>query len=169
MKRLALITNTAVVAAVLVFVFQSCKTKKTSKNDETLYAREPAVVYKTKKDYSTYVPVTLNSTKTEIVAYPSPKDVFYKGKLAYPVKLENSYWLDNRGIGVNSAFLNITYDAYSKLETAPPLSELFSSIIDSDPFVEIYNIGNRDRFTDETKEINKLIKAGKLSEFKKIK
>lgn len=169
MKRLVLITNTAVIAVVLVLVFPGCKTKKTSSANENLYTREPAIVYKTLKDYSKFVPVTLNSDKTEIVAYPSPQDIFYKGKLAYPLQLEGGYWLDNRGIGANSAFLNITYEEYAKLETAPSLSDMLHRIIDKDPFLEIYNLGNRDRFKNEIAEINELIKSGKLKKFKRIK
>ncbi len=150
-------------------------TSDTNQNNETAtaspvtYTGEVAVIYKTKNDYHNLVPVTLNAAKTEIVAYPSPADVYYNGKLAYPIALKNEYWLDNRGIGVNSAFLKITYDKYSKLKQAPLLTEMFEQIEDKDPFVEIYNIGTRSRFTNEVEEINKLIEKGDLKKFKKLK
>lgn len=161
------ITNTAAVAAVLVFLFTACKTKNVNTN--VSYAGEPTIVYKTRNDYSKNVPVTLNATHTEIVAYPSPKDVYYKGKLALPTALDNGYLLDNRGIGLNTAFLKLTYEEYSKLEQAPPMTEMLKMITDNDPITELYNLGDRSRFKNEVAEINELISKDALKKFKKIK
>ena len=136
---------------------------------EVSYMGEQAVIYKTRKDYSKYVPVKMNSDKTKIVSYPSPKDIFYNGKLAFPVKLRDGYWLDNRGITSNSVFTNITYEEYAKLKDAPSLSEMIEGISDKDPFVEIYSLGNRARFKEEKSNINEIIERGALKKFKKIK
>jgi hypothetical protein len=153
------------VAFIAMLFFADCK----SKEEAVSYTAEPAIIYSTKADYSNNVPVTLSADKMEIVAYPSPKDVFYKGALAKPVSLQDGFWLDNRGIGPNSAFLKMTYEEYSKLSAAPVLADLMKMIIDKDPFVSIYNLGNRDRFKDEAKEINALIAKGALKKFKQIK
>ncbi|MGI6718277.1 MAG: hypothetical protein ACOX4D_03885 [Bacteroidales bacterium] len=121
-----------------------------------------AVVYKTTGDFYNLVPITLNSEKTEIVSYPSPKDIYYKGELALPTKLNNGYLLDNRGINANSVFINLTYEEYSKLEKAPSIEELLEMIVEKFPFTEMYNCGLRAQYQDEINELNKLINTGKI-------
>ena len=88
-----------------------------------------AVVYKTSKDYSAFVPVILSADKKEIVSYPAPTDVYYRGKLAYPVALKNGYCLDIRGINEYAAFTDFTYQEYAALKTAPTKEELMKRIV----------------------------------------
>lgn len=159
--------RTAAWAAVLFLCFTACKTKQAN-TTQVSYTGEPALVYKTKADYRNNVPVIMNADKTAVVSYPAPTDVYYKGKLAYPTALAKGYWLDNRGISANTAFLKLTYEEYSKLNAAPALEEMGEMIIDKNPFTEIYNLGNRSRFTNETEEINTLIKKGALKKFKRL-
>lgn len=118
-----------------------------------------ALVYKTVRDYSRQVPVLLNAAKTEIVSYPDPRDLQYRGNLATPTPLDNGYWLDNRGIGVNVAFLNYTYEEYARLPEAPARSVLLECIIDRNPLSELWNCGLRSQYRDEVRELNEL--AGK--------
>ena len=127
-----------------------------------------AIVYKTKADYSKYVPVTLSDDKTKIVSYPAPQDVFYQGKLAVPTQLCHGYLLDNRGIMPNSAFLKITYEEYSKLKEVPSLDELYKQITDKSPFSVMYDLGLRSNFKSDKKEIEKIIKKKKLKNYKKL-
>jgi hypothetical protein len=136
---------------------------------EVSYVGEQAIVYKTKKDYRKNVPVKMNDEKTKIVAYPSPKDLFYKDKLAFPIALKNGYLLDNRGVSKNSVFIDMTYGDYSKLDQAPLLSDMLNMVIDKNPFIEIYSLGSRARFKDEVKEINEIIERGGLKKFRRIK
>ena len=103
----------------------------------------PIIIYKTKADYSKYVPVTLSEDKSKVVSYPAPGDVYYKGQLAYPTSLDKGYWLDKRGVGPKSAFIKLTYEEYAKLPSAPGIDELYAMIIDKDPFTEIYDLGSR--------------------------
>lgn len=133
------------------------------------YSGAPTIVYKTKHDYSMNVPVTLSADKSKIVSYPSVADIYYKGEFSYPYKLENGYLLDNRGINENSVFLKYTYEEYSKLKEIPKLSELYLFIIDKDPFIEVYNCGNRYRFKNEIEELNEIIKNDNFKNFKKLK
>lgn len=128
----------------------------------------PTVIYKTKNDYYDKIPVTLSDDKTNIVSYPAPTDIYYDGKLAYPVKLHDGYILDNRGINKNSVFLNITYEEFSKLTEAPPLSKMMKMIIDKAPFTEIYNCGNRYQYKDVVSDLNKVIDNKELNKFKRI-
>ncbi|MCH5215385.1 MAG: hypothetical protein J1F10_00480 [Muribaculaceae bacterium] len=96
--------------------------------------RPKAVIYKTKNDYINLVPITLDASKTKVISYPAPSDLVN----AVPTKLIDGYLLDNRGIGINTVFTRFTYEEYSRLKDVPSVAELLSSIVDSDPFVEIY-------------------------------
>ena len=126
-----------------------------------------AIVYKTKGDYTKYVPVTLSEDKSKIVSYPAPQDVFTNGKLALPTQLAHGFLLDNRGIGPNSAFIKITYEEYAKLAQPPSPDELYKLIIDKEPFTEMYDLGPRSNFKDD-KMICTIIKKHKLKEYKKL-
>lgn len=125
---------------------------------EILFVPGPqAVVYKTIKDYTNLVPVIMNSEKTKIVSYPAPSDVYYQGKLAKPTALKNGYLLDNRGINENVAFLNYTYEEYSRLSEAPSQKEMLSRIAEKNPLKELIDCGLRTQYKDEVSELNTLI------------
>lgn len=111
----------------------------------------------------------LGEDKKSIESYPDIKDVFYDGKLAYPIELKNGYYLDNRGIGKNVAFLSLTYDEYSKLPKTPNSDELWPLIVDKDPIKTMYNCGLRSSFGDIADELNLKIISGDFSTFSKIK
>jgi len=162
MKPIIMIT-----AVVVLSTITACKTKQVTTGSTSSGA--PTMVYKTKADYSKYVPVTLSADKASIIAYPGLTDIYYKSKLAYPSVLKNGFLLDNRGIGINTAFLKLTYEDYAKLNTVPPLSELYNFILEKDPFTEIYSLGDRSRFKDEVADINKIIAKGGLKKFAKLK
>lgn len=115
------------------------------------------IIYKTKKDYSRNVPVTMNKEHTQIVSYPAPTDIYYRGELSYPTPLKDGYLLDNRGIGINVAFLSYTYEEYSRLKAAPSMNELKERIIDYYPLTELWNCGIRSQYKNEVKELNELI------------
>ncbi len=143
--------NKILIISLLVFTtfsLISCKCQKsgnqTVKNNnhhtpETVSALAPVIIYKTTSDFYYNVPVILTDDKTDIVSFPDISDVYFNGKLAYPTRLENGYLLDNRGIGKNVAFLNITYEQYSKLAETPTKAELLNKILDKNPLIEIYN------------------------------
>ena len=65
------------------------------------------------------VPVLMEEGRTRILAYPAPSDLKTGDVLCLPTPLEDGYLLDNRGIGLNVAFLAYTYEEYSKF-TEPP-------------------------------------------------
>jgi hypothetical protein len=132
-------------------------------------AGPPVIVYRTKADFFDKVPVTLSEDKSEIISYPGVKDIYYNGEFSYPTKLSNGYLLDNRGIDPNSAFLNLTYEEYSILESTPTKSELYSLILEKDPFVEMYNCGNKYKYKDIIQELNALIDGNKLEMQKRLK
>ncbi len=132
-------------------------------------ASAKVVIYKTKKDYSKYVPVTLSDDKSKVVSYPDIKDVYFEGKLAYPIALVKGYWLDNRGVGPKSAFIKLTYEEYAKLPSTPTADELYAMLLDKNPFCKIYDMGNRYNFKDPVAEINQIIEKHELKKYKELK
>ena len=122
----------------------------------------PVVVYKTTKNYNNNVPVLLTDDKSAVASYPHPKDVMTGGGYALPAVLHDGYLLDNRGIGKNVAFLKWTYEEYAKLQSVPSLQELYGSIIDKDPLVELCDCGNKQAFRDVTEQLNRLIDSKML-------
>lgn len=116
-----------------------------------------ALIYKTRADYSSYVPVILSADKKTLLSFPHPDDLQYQGKPARPTPLIRGYWLDNRGISQGVAFTSYTYEAYAALSRPPSVNELLSSILDDDPLLELYNCGPRERYT-RIGELNQLIR-----------
>jgi hypothetical protein len=84
--------------------------------------------------------------------------------------LGKGYLLDNRGIGLNVAYLSMTYEQYAALEEAPSMETLEASIIDRDPLVELCECARRTEFKDPAKEISAWVEAGELEKHcKKLK
>jgi len=129
----------------------------------------PCIIYRTRKDYSSNVPVILSPGKSKIVSYPDKKDIYYNGTFAIPTPLAEGFLLDNRGIGVQVAFLSYTYEQYSRLAVTPPTTDLMSLILDKDPLTEMYQCGQRGQYTNIVQELNDLINSGKLCTCKKLK
>ncbi|MDO9152932.1 MAG: hypothetical protein Q7U47_04365, partial [Paludibacter sp.] len=139
---------------VLIIIFTlstiSCQNTKNMK-EKTLSDKEismmipsaPAVIYKTMKDYSDYVPVIMNEDRTKIISYPDPIDLIFEGKLAKPTTLNKGYLLDNRGINENVVFLKFTYEYYNKLTSPPSLRDMMSNILEKYPLTEMYSCGLR--------------------------
>ena len=121
-----------------------------------------ALIYKTKKDYSNLVPVLLSEDKTIIVSFPHPSDLIVGDGYSRPTVLNKGYWLDNRGIGKNVAFLKFTYKEYSELKEVPSLEKLQSLIVDDDPLTELCDCGNKAAFATIEKQLNMLIDQNKL-------
>ena len=125
----------------------------------------PITVYKTKGNYNNLVPIRLSDDKTQIVSYPAPSDLKKEGEFLYPTELEGGLLIDNLGISKNTAFIKLTYEEYAKLQNTLPLSELFKLIVDKAPFLEIYDCGNKQSFTNLKEQLNDQIRKG---EFKKL-
>lgn len=155
---------------ILILCFVACNTHKKTKVDSRLSTEfvpdftpgPPTIVYKTTKDYSKNVPVILSDDKTTIVSYPHPNDINVGNGFPFPTQLIDGYLLDNRGIGLNVAYLKITYEEYSKLKEPLSLSEMNNLIIDKNSIIEMCNCGNQKAFTNLTDQLNKLITDKKL-------
>ncbi|MCH4155823.1 MAG: hypothetical protein LKF31_05915 [Muribaculaceae bacterium] len=123
-------------------------------------ALNPAVIYRTDADYSDFVPVTMNDNRTEVMNYPAPGDIYYKGELAKPTQLADGYLLDNRGIGKNSVFTDYTYEQYSKLLRAPTIEELKKHIKSLYPFTDIYVTASPRSDSNGVDFYNRIIASG---------
>jgi hypothetical protein len=154
-------------------IFSSCYSSKKTENVKTeqkeFIPGPKAIIYQTNEDYSKLVPVILNSDKKSIQSYPDIKDVYNNGSLAYPTQLHKGYWLDNRGINKNVAFLSLTYEEYSKLPITPSPAELFNMINDFDPLITMYDCGLKSSYQYIGKELNTKIDSDDFSSFKRIK
>ncbi|MDE7407040.1 MAG: hypothetical protein K2M76_01360 [Muribaculaceae bacterium] len=84
-----------------------------------------AVIYKMNGDYADYVPVTLSADGKTIISYPAPSDV---SKASRPVKLDDGYWLDHRGIGEGTCFTSYTYAEYASLKQTPSPSDIMKRL-----------------------------------------
>lgn len=171
--------NAWILFTVILVLAGSCHTVQHAKRkdfekvetpDIRFDAGPPTLVYKTKANYDSLVPVLLSEDGSEIVAYPHPSDIRMpagekpglKSGHPYPIPLENGYLLDQRGIGPNVAFLDITYADYGALKETPTLKELMALILDKDPLTELCDCGNRHAFKDTERQLNKLIVFGHL-------
>lgn len=149
--------------------------KVNSKSNDSDKSFEPSfvpgphmMVYKTKADYEGNVHVGMDADKATIVSYPHPDDLLNEGEYRTPTPLKQGYLLDNKGIGVDAAFLDYTYGQYADLETAPSIDELNASIIDKDPLTELCDCGHIDGFEDVQHQLNDLIESGQLREVCKV-
>ncbi|MEI8045891.1 MAG: hypothetical protein WCI92_00825 [Bacteroidota bacterium] len=158
---------------ILITMISSCCTAKKAEKEQSgpmvTIAGPQVIIYKTKKDYSKLVPISLSEDKKTIVSYPDVKDVYYNGNLAYPTPLHDGFLLDNRGITKNTAFINLTYDEYSKLAKTPTADQLIKMIIDTDPLTKMYSCGIRSLTDDIEKRLNDKIDTNDFSTFVKMK
>lgn len=165
---------------VFMMALTSCKVRKEDKANSSAteqvnnvsnvaMATAPVIIYKTKADYTSNIPVVLSDDKAKIVSFPDVADVKSVEGFRTPVRLANSFLLDKQGIGVNTAFVSYTYEEYSNLEQTPTANQLFDMIIDNDPILEIYNCGSKNDFKDIVADLNKAISSNDMSSFKKLK
>jgi hypothetical protein len=169
--------------ALLTFIFgmmTSCssskKTDNTAKGENEMAATgkmtvtgPPVIIYKTKADYYDMVPVTLSEDKSKIVSYPGARDLYKGDELALPTHLHNGYLLDNRGIDQNVAFLNISYEKFTKMQRVFTAGQLYEMILDKDPLTEMYNCGKKSKFKNEVSELNEIIDKGSFEECQTLK
>lgn len=157
---------------VTAIIFTSClQTKEAGQSSvlNTSAIPEPdIIIYQTTVDYHEYVPVTLSEDKKSIESYPGVKDIYYKGTLAYPTQLHGGYWLDNRGINKNVAFLKLTYKEYSLLPETPAASELMQLIFNDQPLKNMYSCGKRSKYKNIVRELNRRIDHGNFEGFTKV-
>ncbi|MBN2664782.1 MAG: hypothetical protein JXR68_14120 [Bacteroidales bacterium] len=159
-----------IVLVIIVFsLFSMCKSTENTTYKPDFSPGPPAIVYKTKKDYSQNVPVLLSEDKSKVVGYFGPKDLIRSGELATPSTLEKGYLLDNIGINQNVAYTSLNLENYTKSMQVFTADKLFELIIDNDPLINMYNCGNRGKMINPEEQINEIILNNKLKDCKKLK
>jgi hypothetical protein len=144
--------------SVVLSVIILCKTYSiVSAQQPTSSALPHVLVYKAKPQYRNLVPVQLSADKKSVVSYPDPADIKTGSGYPIPVLLHKGYWLDKRGIGLNTAFLRLTYEEYSKLKSSPTAEALYNMIVDKYPISELCDCGKRVQGKYTVKQLNELI------------
>lgn len=159
------------VLASALMLSSCCVCHKSSKNAATM-SKLPApqvIIYLTNADYSQLVPIILSADKKSVVSYPDIRDVYTNGALAYPTQLKNGYFLDNRGITPDVAFIKLKYEEYAALPKTPTADELMKMVADADPIKKMYACGLRNSFSNLTEELNAKIDAGSFEGFTLLK
>ncbi|HNW75455.1 MAG TPA: hypothetical protein PKJ28_01065 [Bacteroidales bacterium] len=173
MQRTSFVAFSFMLVASVLFASCSHKSVPASSEQEeksmTALPGPPCIIYKTRADYSDKVPVELTADKSRLSSFPDVADILSKGDRTLPTQLADGFWLDNRGIGPNVAFLKFTYSDYRALDETPSADNLFQQIIDKDPLLEMYQCGNRSKYVDIVNELNVIIRSGKLANCRKLK
>ncbi|MCA0428177.1 MAG: hypothetical protein LCH37_12140 [Bacteroidetes bacterium] len=155
---------------IALLLLMQCKTKPMNTYQPVFKPGPPLLVYKTKKDYSHFVPVRMDSTHSIILSYPAPSDVLRDGKPLLPTALDKGYWLDNIGISKDVAYLKLTLEEYSKLNPEKITDEfLLASILDKEPLLELWYGGVKVQSADLIEKLRESTKVGlEKSSFKKL-
>lgn len=169
MSRCFSLSTLILLSGMIVSCCNAKNAEKMNSNQKILVPGPQVIIYQTKNDYSKLVPVNLSEDKKSIESFPDSKDIYFNGSLAYPTQLNKGYWLDNRGISANVAFINLTYEEYSKLPKTPSPEELMRMLKESQPIVSMYSCGTRSSYQDILTELNAKIDANDFSTFTKIK
>lgn len=86
-------------------------------------------VYKTKQDFSSFVPVQLSPDGLVITSAP--------GKCVPPRKLAQGYFLGNT-MGINTAYLSLSIEEHNSHDPLLGVDSLYKYIMEKDPFLEYY-------------------------------
>ena len=148
--------------SIVLILISFCTKGIISAQPSASMAMPDILVYKTKGDYNSLVPVLLSPDKKRVVSYPDQSDMA-GGNGPMPVKLHKGYLLDKRGVGWNTAFLKLTYAEYGKLKTIPDPEELYKMIIDKNPLTELYDCGRREPMKNLAHRLNDMIDEGKIA------
>jgi len=116
------------------------------------------IIYMAKKSYRNFVPVALSGDKRSIISYPDPHDLMVNGKPATPTYLGKGYYLDNRGIDTNAAFLSISYENYAKLKAPLPAEEMLQLVREKRPITFMCDCGLRSSYPDPVAAAKKMVK-----------
>lgn len=84
------------------------------------YHMPRAVIYRTSAPSDSLVPVTIENGR--LVSFPAPSDLGEP-----PVRLDGGWYLDSRGVSLNSVFTRYTYTEYKALPQTPSPEELIES------------------------------------------
>lgn len=112
--------------------FCGCQKKMTEK---AAVAKPNIVVYQLKKQSDlSFVPVTLDEQKQNIVSYPAPKDLA-RMKAA---EVFQNWVIDQRGVNPNTVFVDVSIQEYISKNELPDLAVWQGLIHEKNPFQVFY-------------------------------
>lgn len=152
------------VIALLMFTTCSNKTNIQDGGNEIIMPEPPVIIYKTSGNFTENVAVSLTDEGDGLKSFPAPADIRARLNTVSPVKLHNGFLYDRQGIGENTAFLNYTFEEYSKLRTTPKASELFDEIKERDAITEIYRCPFKRSDPELVNKLNQLINDGRFEQ-----
>ena len=144
------------IALLIIFTFSCTWIFKPGPCD----ASGPAVVYKTKSDYTNNLTIQLSKDGKTVTAYPGKQDVL-KQK---PLPLENGY-LFKRMLG--DVVLSLTLDEYANSSKNYSNQDFINLIIDRNPYLEKYECCECTK--GDTAAINNLIRKNLLKNCETLK
>jgi hypothetical protein len=148
-----------------LIILAGCKAEEVK---TSLKETAPVTIYQTSSDYSGLVPVQLSPDGQRIVSFPDPRDLKVGDRWLKPVKLKNGFWLDQQGVGRNTAFLQLNYEEYAALPAVPDSATLLELILVRKPFMSMYACGRKSDFGNLVVELNQAVVKNRLDRFKKI-
>ena len=148
---------------ILLFGLIGCERLEFGNNDAG-----PMIIYKTRKDYSNFLSISLTSDKLKVGSYPGPTDIDDRDK---PIELVNNYqtsliWLDYVYTDIRLDDWRRIWDSIINANNISHSQFLYEHIIDFDPFVEFYI--DYERIIDynpDTIFLNKIIRAKELIKY----
>lgn len=101
-------------------------TFSTEGKTKTATAAPRALIYRMNGDFSTFVPVQTDASRSHLISFPAPSDIT---ELTAPVSLPSGWWLDRQGVGLNTAFLSISREKYAGFDETPGQGYIMESIM----------------------------------------
>jgi hypothetical protein len=146
-------------SVIILLIFSSCsnKTNIQDGSSEIIMPEPPVIIYRTSGNFTENVAVSLTDEGDSLKSFPAPADIRARLKAVSPVKLINGFFLDRQGISENTAFLNYTFEEFSKLKTTPKASELLDEIKERDAITEIYRCPFKRSDPELVNKLNQLI------------
>lgn len=148
----------------IIALSTSCKTMQPEKPGSTtqMAIRKSFFIYKTTQNYQNNVPVRLSEDGKMLIWFPGIGDVKTDNGFMKPIQLTKGYLYDQQGIGTDVAFLDFTYEQYSKLPQTPNPEVLMQHILDKKPLKEAWIITGREYI--DINNINSLIENSFLKD-----
>lgn len=88
-------------------------------------AMPKAVIYRTSRPAAELVPVQLSASGA-LISFPAPGDLTAEST---PLALADGWWLDRRGVSLNTAFTRWSYGEYRAMKQAPTPGQIMQAIV----------------------------------------
>ncbi len=133
--------------------------QKTGVGNQPAAAVKKARIYRMSGNYSANVAIEVGDDG-RLISYPAPGDITAGSA---PVPLAGGYWLDRRGVTLQSRFTTYSIDTYRTLTDIPSHGDLLRSVIPGAVVVEVVDLPlNATDAVADTAVVNRLIRTGRI-------